>query len=676
MQAENLHQAMINSGFCSFCRFGLILRSLLTALMVAGSIMPGARGEDAPQLPVPTDEQLAKIAACLPAKPMGVGRPINDRQAWAAAAKLPAFQQQLKDAEEYSTDPIPKLDTDELFAQVVATGKREIYEKPFRRRTTRLVAFTIAECVRNDGTYLPLIEKEVQAILSEKTWSNSFQKEESLYGGLDGTIDLASSIRAWNLATVDYWLGDKLQPQTRAKIRGEVKRRIFDNYEKAVKTGQPLWWWMKGRSNWNAVCNSGVLGTALTLIESPQERALFVQGALNSMPYYLNSLGEDGYCEEGVGYWAYGFGCYLVLAETLYQQTQGKVNLYQGHKPRQVALFMSRFEIVPQVYPAFGDAWARWRGGPESLMWLIDQRWGMNWDIDMNKSDMYAKHPLGDRLPGFGIFGFPLPKFGDSLMAGSPPEADDSLEKDRNKRTFYRDENMLICRSLTAGRQPFGIALKGGNNGMAHGHNDNGSYVVAVGKVPLVLDPGMEIYTTKSFGPHRFESMMNNSYGHDVPYVGRTLQKSGKEATARIIETEFTDERDTLKMDLTGSYDVPALKKLVRTYVFNRVNPALEVIDEVEFSAPTDYGSALVTLSGWKENGSGSFLIYEGDSALKATVTVSKGDAQIKNQVEPITGFQLPPNFNPTRLGLNLDRPVTQVTMHVLLEPVTVQAKP
>lgn len=646
------------------------LHLIVPALAVVLSFQSLLRAEQ-PPLPIPTPEQIEKIAAMLPAKPVGVGRPIEDRKAWEEVAKIPAFQKWAKDAAQFASEPTPEINIDVLFPEVLKTGRRDIYEGPYRKRTTRLVAFVIAECIRNDGTYLPLIEAELKAILSEKTWGNSTQVDEHPYGGYEGIIDLGASCRAWTVATADYWLGDKLKPETRASIRTETKRRIFDNYELAVRTGKPLWWWMVGKSNWNPVCTSGVVGAALTLIPSAQERALFVQAALNSMPYYVGTMGEDGYCEEGVSYWAYGFGCYLTLAENLYQQTQGKVNLYQDPKLRQVALYMTRFAIIPRVYPAFGDAQVRSTGGPESMMYLIDKRWGMGWNIDINDSDMYAKHPLGDRLHGFGIFGFPLPQFGKSLVAGAPAPATEAEAKDDGKRFFFRNENVLLCRSIKPGRSPFGVAMKGGRNGLSHGHNDNGSYVVAGGDVPLLADPGMEVYTLKSFGPHRFESMMMNSYGHPVPYIAKTLQKTGETALAKIIETKFTDEQDTLKMDMTTSYEVPSLVKLTRTFIFNRVKPSLEIIDEAEFNAPTEFGSALVTASNWRELGPGSFLVYERDNAVQATVTVGKDEGKIANKVEPITGNQMPRNFKPMRLGVNVETPVKHVVMRTLIVPAT-----
>ncbi|NIL99270.1 MAG: hypothetical protein GTO62_19765, partial [Planctomycetales bacterium] len=53
------------------------------------------------------------------------------------------------------------------------------------------------------------------------------------------------------------------------------------------------------------------------------------------------------------GYWNYGFGHYLMLAETIWQATGGKVDLLAEPKIEQIALFGRRMEILPGVYPAF-----------------------------------------------------------------------------------------------------------------------------------------------------------------------------------------------------------------------------------------------------------------------------------------------------------------------------------
>jgi hypothetical protein len=291
----------------------------------------------------------------------------------------------------------------------------------------------------------------------------------------------------------------------------------------------------------------------------------------------------------------------------------------------------------------------------------------MGWtDLEPAKNDMFVGHALGDRLYGFGLFGFPLPAFGGSVVAGSPPGADENAQG--NLRFFFKTASVLITRATRPGAPRLGLALKGGANIGGHGHNDNGTYVAVVNGEALVLDAGSESYTAKSFGAHRYESMYMNSYGHDVPWVNHTMQKRGSDAQGRIVRTEFTADKDTVVMDLTSSYRVAALKKLTRTFVLDRTKPSIEITDEATFSRPCDFGSALVTYSKWKDEGPGKFVVSQGKASAQITVTVDNGE--LVNKEEPLVGF-LPVKPNaPERLGFNLAQPVTHVTMRTLIEPV------
>jgi hypothetical protein len=650
--------------------FGLSAALFLGPLLNASAAAPVT-------LPPPSESDLDTIAAMLPAEPQGVGRPITDRAAWKVAATQSAFQRQEKDAAKYLSQPTPVL-TDALFNEVFKDGRRDPYETQFRLRSTRLVAFVVAEGIEDQGKYLPAIETELNAILSEKTWSTPGSAvTDPKFGGVK-CIDLAAAARAWTVATTDYWLGDKLKPETRQRIRDEMKSRIFDGYEDAVRTGNPHWFWMTANFNWNAVCTSGVLGSALALLPDPKERALFIKGAQNSMSYYLGSFPDDGYDAEGLGYWSYGFGSYLCLSESIYEATQGKINMFDGAKLRQIALFPRHFEISDGIFPAFGDSGVVRNQGiggavDSALLFFINDRWGMGWtDLNPSRYNMFGTHPLGDRLFGFGIFGFPLPTYGSSVVAGSPAAPDETAQGDL--RFFFKPENVLITRSARPGAAHLGLALKGGENIGGHGHNDNGTYVVACNGAALIVDPGMETYTGKSFGPHRYENMYNNSYGHDVPYVANTLQKNGADAKGEIISTDFTDDKDTLVMDLTSSYPVPTLQKLIRTYVIDRTKPSIEITDEASFSQPTTFGSALVTVWDWKEEAPGVFLFSHQNSAVQATVTVDNGT--IIDKAEPVIGFfpQGNPQLGgqkPERLGVNLADPVTHVVMHTSIVPAT-----
>src|SRR5208282_1863594 len=117
-------------------------------------------------------------------------------------------------------------------------------------------------------------------------------------------------------------------------------------------------------------------------------------------------------------------------------------------------------------------------------------------------------------------------------------------------RTWFPDGGVLICRPGTGSKVSFAAAIKGGNNGVNHGHNDVGSFSVVAGSTMVICDPGAEVYTARTFSAHRYDSKVLNSFGHDVPVVAGQLQRTGSEARGVVVTKDFTQAADTLTLDV------------------------------------------------------------------------------------------------------------------------------
>ena len=141
----------------------------------------------------------------------------------------------------------------------------------------------------------------------------------------------------------------------------------------------------------------------------------------------------------------------------------------------------------------------------------------------------------------------------------------------------------------------FAVAVKGGHNDEFHNHNDLGSYVVLVGGKIVAGDPGGEVYTARTFSKHRYDSKVLSSYAHPVPVVDGQLQGTGRKFAAKIVRTDFTDAKDEIVFDLTAGYPVKTLKRLLRTFIFDRAAKRFTVRDEVEFSEPTAFAEAWIS---------------------------------------------------------------------------------
>jgi hypothetical protein len=302
---------------------------------------------------VPSAERVAEIAKLLSPVPRGFGASIEDRAAWAA---FPNKRTILVQAERMLTEPITLI-TDDIYMSYKLTGSRDAANAAYPVSTQRLANFTVAECIENQGRYLSAIEAQLAAIFEERSWTPSFHDRNlESYNG-HPIIDLGASMRAWTLATVDQLLGDKLTAETRAQIRQQIRRRVWDPYRAQVEgTNQgSREWWMWGPGNWNAVCHAGVIGSALTLMPDATERAWYVGAAELLTSNFLSGFPPDGYCSEGVGYWTYGVGHYVLMAEAVGRASNWKINLLTPAIFKPILSFPHRVEIVPGVYPAFSD---------------------------------------------------------------------------------------------------------------------------------------------------------------------------------------------------------------------------------------------------------------------------------------------------------------------------------
>lgn len=515
----------------------------------------------------------------------------------------------------------------------------------------------LAECLENRGRFLPDLNAVIRSFCQMRTWVYPAHDRDLVnFKGEQIDIDLFSSQLASELATINYILGDRLDEDVRRLISENIRTRILVPFEDMANRKRPQNFWFSITNNWNAVCLARVTIAALTMLDSPSERAFYIAAAEHYSKNFLRGFTEDGYCTEGIGYWIYGFGHYALLAETISQATSGGVELLDLPNALRPARYGFAIEIMEGLYPPFSDCGLT--ASPMPLMMdYLSRRLGFGYA----KWEKARARKIDTTLClcYFSMFYF-------NNTASSRPAAENPI-LGLEPRTWFDQAGVLICRPGTSESCRLGVALKGGHNDEHHNHNDVGSYVVAVGKEILLIDPGTEQYTARTFSAQRYESNLLNSYGHPVPVVAGKLQQTGREARGRVVHTEFTDDVDTITFDLSSAYDVPELKKLERTFVYSREgNGSLIVIDEVAFSEEQSFETALITTQRHELLDDGSIRISGKRESARINIVVEGSNYDI--QAETIEkDVRTPPR--PTRLGIRLARPVTQAKVTVQVVP-------
>jgi hypothetical protein len=597
-----------------------------------------------------------EIAAMLPAHAVGVGRPITDRAAWEdVLVRHPELSRVITDAVRDSELPLPDQ-PDSLYLEFSLDGNRDHWQNVASSRRGRIGVYTLAECLEDKGRFIAPLEQTIAAICAERAWVLPAHdgKLQNFYGKTVD-IELGSSTLAADLATADCLLGDRLSPQTRELIHQNLERRIFAPYRAAIDGDRPEFHWMRALSNnWNAVCYDGVTAAALATIDSREERARFIAVVEKNICSYLDGgFTPDGYCVEGLGYWNYGFGHFILLSENIRESTGGKLDLMSLPDAARPALFGLQSEILDGAHLTIADC--NPNGGPSPLL--------MNYlcrRFDLNRPDWRAARVSGSLYEQVTMAFLPsnLPAI---------PAADGDLT-DLPWRTWFPDSGILVCRPGPDVATRFAIAIKGGNNGVNHGHNDDGSFSVVMGKNMVICDPGGEVYTARTFSAHRYDSKVLNSFGHAVPIVADQLQRHGLDARAVVLTTNFTPSADTIAFDLRSAYAVPDLQKLQRTFIYQRgQTPCLEVRDEANFSRPEDFESALITWGKIRRTANDELTISDGSGAVR--VGIDTGGAPYHLRQETIDE-DTENGRKPVHLGIVLENKAPNAVVTFRIWPV------
>ena len=502
-------------------------------------------------------------------------------------------------------EPIPPLPWSK-FRLFKDTGNRSEYERPHFARRSRLSDLEICLLAGrdSDGALLHALEDMVWAICDECTWALPAHVP-NLVGNMGSSrpmeidIDLFASETGLYLAEILHLLGDRLDKRVVTRCRNEIRRRILDSY----LADFPAYWWERGTNNWGAVCACSV-GIAFLYEEAdPTRRRAALARVLATMDAFLDSFPHDGTCEEGVGYWEYGFGFFALFADFVHQYTNGEADLFDDPRARRIALFPQSVALSESRTVSFADG-GRFSSGFSAARLILRRHYG----------GVVRLAKVGDGLLS------PAPKPANrlrSLLWADPARPADPLP---DATTFLPDAQWLVVR-----RAPFAFAALFGNNGVPHNHNDIGSFLMVDGDEEGPMDLGSGEYTRQYFSSERYTILCNGAQGHSVPIIGGTLQKDGRQYRATDVTMSEAAGDTVFSGDIAGAYGLDALASLRRTFRVRPAARAATVTDEFAFNgAPLSvterfvgYAKAEVIRPG--EARFGAFTAHF-DPSLKASV--------------------------------------------------------
>lgn len=576
----------------------------------------------------------------------------TDRDTWGKVADrlgVAEVRARTAAAEEVAGLAPPSLPAS-LWLEFDRSGRREGYQGPMGERRRRLALLTLAECLEGRGRFLDGVMNLVWAICEESTWVMPAHQGVLADVTRPG-IDLGAASTALDLAEVDSLLGPLLPPEVARRVRHEVEVRCIGP---ALARHDFRWWYPAEQTaaNWTAVCCAGVAGAALYLEPDPGRLAELLGRLLRPLDDYLMTFGRDGGSDEGPGYWSYGFGHYALLGHLIEHRTGGRVRLLDGGRVAAIARFPLRTLLGHNRWPNFSDC------PPDvtfsrSLLAFLSRRLDIP-DLMRLARDQPAPAP-SERSMTWALRDLFWRVDAEPAGPLALPEED-----------WLEDLGWLIARTDPSDPNALALAVKAGDNGEDHNHNDVGSLIVQVGGEQLVAELGSGRYTKEYFRDGRYGHLAARSGGHSVPVPNGFEQLPGPEHAAERVERRGHG----LAMRLEKAYPPEAgLEALERSVTLERQGelPVVELVDRAVFSGGEGVlGTRLVTF-GRVDEGPGGCTIRGADRALR----VDYDPAEIDVEVEEHRDADLAGGPRDVRLLLFTARPGREPRLRLRLSPGT-----
>ncbi|MBP1852925.1 hypothetical protein J2Z17_004384 [Rhizobium halophytocola] len=461
-------------------------------------------------------------------------------------------------------------------------GNRTRFEALYFTRRRRLNGLVMAECVEANGRFLDPIINGLMLICEESGWQLPAHNAYIRGGARTAlpqpdrpVIDLFAAETGAQLAMAHYLLGDAIEaaaPGMPGRIEHELRRRILDPYLSAH-----FWWMGNGderMNNWTAWCTQNVLLTAFASRVPDIDLHAIVRKAAGSLDAFLKDYGEDGACEEGALYYRHAGLCLfnaLNLLAGVAPQAFGP--LWNAPKIRNMADYIVNAHVEGQRYFNFADCSAvNDRCGAREF--LFGCAVGSEPLADFAAAD-WAEEPAPDLPDEINLFYRVQAAFAANAMR------EHGKVRVRKPDIFYPSIGLVIARD-----DRFALAVKAGNNGESHNHNDVGSVTLYKDGTPLLIDVGVESYTARTFSPDRYGIWTMQSGYHNLPDFGGVMQQDGDAFAARDVSVSLEAEQALIAMELAGAYPPDArLRRFRRTVRFFK-GSRIELEDQVDGDLP------------------------------------------------------------------------------------------
>lgn len=445
-----------------------------------------------------------------------------------------------------------------LFAEFKTNGNRTRYEQWTFGKRRQLAALVLAEKVEGKGRFMPDIVNGIMSTLEETWWGIPAHYGTKMMRPEDQNVDLfnaeTAGLMAWTRHALQQQI-DSFSPFLSQRIDSEIERRML------IPALNTNYWWKKASMNWNPwICSNWLACVKFCEHDSVRREKALTQIA-SAMNAFADGYPDDGGCDEGPTYWDRAAASLYECASMMPNSQSLPASFLSSLK--KMAAYCYATYIADGYCLSFADSHGNRLVQQPNVMYpfalYVD-------DPVMRRFAKYIaveKGFLEDAASLYDQSGN-YPTLGRELVFLS--HLDEFLEE-KAEEPHPADTWLHSLQIMTARRGQMFLGMKGRHNDESHNHNDVGSLVVYDNGKPILIDPGVGEYTSKTFSKERYTIWTMQSAYHNLPQVNGFDQHEGRKYAARDVKYS----KGMLSLDLRDCYPSDAgIKKWNRTVAINK----------------------------------------------------------------------------------------------------------
>ena len=425
-----------------------------------------------------------------------------------------------------------------------------------RAHVQRFILFSLAHRLTHETQYATAVNRLLKHVCSYPDWNKSHYLDTS-----EMTAAVAIAID---------WLYDVLPAETKMRAISCIKKRALDSAVKEYQQGGSGSW-AKRETNWNVVCNAGmVLGALAVADDYPVVAENIINNAVKFVPNCLKHFAPDGICYEGPAYWEYTNDYLALLLKTLQDNFQTDYGISQLQGISQTAYFYVQSlsptnkvfnfadsgSTTPSISPVF-LVFSRLFHQPAIAGWYRGQL-----------EEALKKSSNGNRF-----FALALP-----WLVGTPSHQEQSPKP--RLQTFKGINDIVVFNGTRQVPHSIYLIAKGADPDMAHQQLDGGSFVLETDGIRWIEDLGSENYALPGFWEYygrRWNYFLNTNLSHNTLNIDGQLQNP--RGTAHIHQEETSGNQPYAVLDMTTLY-ADQVSKAFRKFQLTD-DTTIEVTDDI-----------------------------------------------------------------------------------------------